>query len=446
MRNRSEWMEWIEHWVHQQGAAPALAQAAAQLIVVGLVLVACVAVNYLARRFILAWVGAVARRTENDWDDILVQRGVFDRLSHLAPALIIFVFLPLAFEDSESIQSAVRRLAMAYMILAGTLAIDALLSAIVDVYEKFPLSRARPIKTYVQVIKILLYLVAAIVVLANLLDRSPWGLLTGLGAMTAVLMLVFKDTILGFVASVQLISHDMVRVGDWIEVPKFGADGDVIDISVTTVKIQNWDKTISMVPTYTLISESFKNWRGMSESGGRRIKRALYLDMNTVEFCSPSMLDGLERIALLRAFVQAQRSEVDAYNRATGADTSERVNGRRMTNLGVFRAYVVAYLRNHPKIHQNLTFLVRQLAPGPHGMPLEIYVFSNDQVWAHYEAIQSDIFDHLLAVIPRFGLRVFQSPSGEDIRQALHAGPQNAASGSAFDAARTPRALPTAPK
>lgn len=419
VRQARHWLEWLEHWLRDQGLGRGNAELAAQLLAVLAIGLACVAVNYLAKKFILAWLKLVASRTDNAWDDMFVNRRVFDRLSHLAPALVIYGLLPLAFSETSPIQDAIKRVAVAYMVIAGTLALEAFLSAMVDIYDTLPIARARPINTYVQVLKIFTFFVAVILVLAVLLDRSPWGFLTGLGAMTAVLLLVFKDTILGFVASVQLMSHDMVRRGDWIEVPKYGADGDVIDISVTTVKVQNWDKTISMIPTYALIADSFKNWRGMSESGGRRIKRAIHIDMNSVGFCTPQMLERFGRIALLRDYVQQRRVEIEAYNREHQLDTAEVVNGRRMTNLGTFRAYVAAYLRSHPKLRHDMTFLVRQLAPGPTGIPIEMYVFSAEQAWANYEAIQADIFDHLLAVIPEFGLNVFQSPAGVDVRQAL---------------------------
>ncbi len=436
MSHTQDWLDVIQIQLRQLGLAPSLAGSAAQVVAVGIILAACWLAYYLARRFILAWVKLFASRTENHWDDILVARGVFDRLSHLAPGLVAYALLPLVFSDAGGAQAAIRRVALAYMVITGTLAVDALLSALVQIYESFAVARTHPINTYVQVVKIAVYLVAGIVVLATLLDRSPWGFLTGLGALTAVLILVFRDTILGFVASVQLIANDMVRRGDWIEVPKYGADGDVIDISVATVKVQNWDKTISMIPTYALISESFKNWRGMSESGGRRIKRAIYIDMLSVRFCDDAMLDRFERIAVLADYVRERRKEIEGYNREQGLDPGEVVNGRRMTNLGTFRAYVVAYLRRHAKIRQNMTFLVRQLAPGPTGLPIEIYAFSADQAWANYESIQADIFDHLLAVVPEFGLNVFQNPSSADLRHALAALP---AEGSALAASRPAR-------
>jgi miniconductance mechanosensitive channel len=261
----------------------------------------------------------------------------------------------------------------------------------------------------------------AIFAISIIIDKSVLVLLTGLGALTAIILLIFKDSILGLVAGIQLVANDMVRPGDWIEMPKYGADGDVIQITLNTVKIRNWDKTITTIPTYSLISDSFKNWRGMSESGGRRIKRALPIDMTSVKFCTPEMIDRFSRIAMLRDHIERKTKELREYNERNEIDQSVPVNGRRMTNLGTFRAYLVAYLRAHPKIHQDMTFLVRQLPPSDKGLPLEIYVFSNDQVWANYEAIQADIFDHLLASLPEFELRPFQSPTGDDVRNSIFA-------------------------
>jgi miniconductance mechanosensitive channel len=266
-------------------------------------------------------------------------------------------------------------------------------------------------------IKIVVGFTAAIIVLSILIGESPTVLLGGLGAMTAVLLLIFKDSILGFVAGIQLSTNNMVVIGDWIDMPKYGADGDVIDITLTTVKVQNWDKTITTIPTYALISDSFKNWRGMSESGGRRIKRSVYIDMTSVKFCTAETIERFRKIQYLSEYIENKTRELDEYNTARGVDNAVLVNGRRMTNLGTFRAYISAYLRNHPKIHQNMTFLVRHLEPTPQGLPIQIYVFSNDQVWANYEAIQADIFDHILAVIPEFDLRVFQYPAGADLRR-----------------------------
>ncbi|MEC4678590.1 MAG: mechanosensitive ion channel domain-containing protein, partial [Nitrospirota bacterium] len=255
-----------------------------------------------------------------------------------------------------------------------------------------------------------------ILIISALLDETPFYLLSGLGALTAVFMLIFKDAILGFVAGIQLTANKMVTHGDWIEMPKYGADGDVLEVSLTTVKIQNWDKTITTIPTYALISESFKNWRGMSESGGRRIKRAITIDMSTIQFCSDEMIEKFSKIRPIKVYIETKMKELTEYNTIHDLDDANIVNRRRLSNIGTFRAYVVAYLENHPKIHQDMTFLVRQLAPGEHGLPIEIYVFCNDTAWARYEAIQADIFDHLLAAVPEFGLKVFQNPSGNDFK------------------------------
>ncbi len=409
--------QWIQQQLTASGVEPALVPALTHAVVIGAIVLLSVVVNFVAKRILLAWIKTLIARTSTRWDDVFMQRHVFDRLSHLAPALVFYAGAPVAFPDLPDLQLGIRRVALAYMVVIVAVVVDGVLNAIVDIYRTFEVARTRPIKSYVQVGKIFVYLVTAILVLATLLNRSPWGFLSGLGALTAVIMLVFKDTILGFVASIQLGSHDMIRPGDWVEMPKYGADGDVIDISLATVKVQNWDKTVSTIPTYALVSETFKNWRGMSESGGRRIKRALNIDMNSIRFCDEKMLERYGRVRLLRDYIQQKREELTEHNQKVGADADEVINVRRLTNLGTFRAYIVFYLKAHPKIHQNMTFLVRHLAPGANGLPIEIYVFSNDQAWANYEAIQADIFDHILAVVPEFGLRVFQNPTGADFQQ-----------------------------
>jgi len=377
------------------------------------ILILAYAANYIAKRFLLAGVSYFVKKTKTKWDDVLLKRKVFTRLSHFAPALIIYGTAYLF----ETAQGFIERLAMIYMIFAGILVINAFLNAVVDIYRTFEISKQRPIKGYVQIAQIIIFVSLGIIVISTLMNRSPWLLLSGLGAMTAVILLIFKDSILGLVASVQLSGNDMVRLGDWIEMPQYGADGDVIDITLTTVKVQNWDKTITTIPAYSLISDSFKNWRGMSESGGRRIKRAVYIDMNSIKFCTPEMLARFEKYQLLTDYIRTRKDEIAKYNKEHNIDTSELINGRNMTNVGTFRAYIIAYLRNHPKIHQNMTFLIRHLPPSEKGLPIEIYVFSNDQEWANYEAIQADIFDHILSVVPMFDLRVFQNPTGNDFRE-----------------------------
>ncbi len=368
----------------------------------------------LARRALLAAAHAFSRNTKTDWDDILVSCRVFHRLSYLAPAVTVHVLAPAAFETPATAMWA-RRIVEIYALVVLLITVDALLNAANRIYQRFEIAQRIPILGYLQVVKIVLSVGTAIVAVSILIDQSPLILLTGLGAMTAVLLLIFKDTILGLVAGIQLIGNDMVRPGDWIEMPKFGADGDVLEITLNTVKVRNFDMTITTIPTYALIADSFKNWRGMSESAGRRIKRSVSIDVSSVKFCTPEMIAEFEKYTVLRDYVRRKENELAEHNRARGLDDSVLVNGRRMTNLGVFRRYVEGYLRAHPMINMDMTFLVRQLQPTELGLPLEIYVFSADKDWVRYEAIQADIFDHIFAVLPYFELRAFQRPAGHDL-------------------------------
>ncbi len=383
------------------------------------------AVAYLiARKLILRAVRSVARKTRVQWDDTLVEHRVFDRVIHLVPALVLYNAAPMVFPQQGGLHGLLLRLILVYMYLAGGAAVSALLSALVRIYEtSFKAARERPIRSYVQVVMIFLWIFVVILALSALTERSPWAFLGGLGAMTAVLMLVFKDSILGLVASIQLAFNGMVRVGDWIEMSQYGADGDVVEILLTTVKVQNWDKTITTIPTYRLISDAFKNWRGMSESGGRRIKRSVLLDLESIKFVDEEMLERFQRIQYIREYVERKLEETRRWNEEQGVDSGSLVNGRHLTNVGTFRAYVESYLRNHPMIRQDMTFLVRQLPPGEKGLPLQIYVFSREQRWVEYEGIQSDIFDHILAVVPEFDLRLFQIPTGTDLRAVSAVGP-----------------------
>ena len=404
--------EQIKNWLMAKGLESGLAAVAGWLVMVLALAILAWLANLVARTILVKGVARLVKRSQTTWDDALLHRKVFARLSHLAPAMVIYAAAS-AFPTFEAI---IQRLSLVYLIIAGLLVINAFLNAVVDIYQTYDVARQKPLKGYVQVLQIVLAIAISIVAIGILLNQSPVLLLSGLGAMTAVLILVFKDSILGLVASVQLSNNDMVRIGDWIEMPKYGADGDVIDITLHTVKVQNWDKTISTIPAYALISDSFRNWRGMAESGGRRIKRAVHLDISTIRFCTEAMLDRFGRFQLLAETVRRKRKEVTEHNTALQVDQSEPINGRRLTNIGMFRAYLVDYLRNHPQINKEMTFLVRQLPPGENGLPIEIYVFSADQVWANYESIMADIFDHVLAVVPLFELRVFQNPTGADFR------------------------------
>ena len=343
------------------------------------------------------------------------------RLSRVAPALVIYAAGPLVAPALPWVGESIRRVSTAWIVIVATLVIDAVVDVFHDLYREQEFSRRRPIKGFIQLSKVALFLVAGIIVVTTILNQSPLGILSGLGAMSAVLLLIFRDPILGFVSGIQLSANNLVEIGDWIQMDKYDADGDVIDITLQSIKVQNWDKTITTIPIYALVSDSFRNWRGMMESGGRRIKRAISLDMRSVRFVTPQMLERFRRFSRIRAFLAERQEEIDAYNREHNIDLEDSVSGRRMTNLGVFRAYVQAYLHDHPMIRDDMTFLVRQLPPSADGIPLEIYVFSADQRWAYFESIQADIFDHLLAVIPEFDLRVFQQPSGSELQEVADA-------------------------
>lgn len=385
-----------------------------------LLLLVCVAANWVSKRIILRVVHRVVIRTKVLWDNHLMDRKVFTRLSHLVPGVLLY-YGALLF-DSDGFSEWLQRMAVAYILFGIAWSVHALLNAAMDIYRGFSFSASRPITGYVQTLQLLLWFATVVFVIASLLNRSPAGFLTGLGALSAVLMLVFKDSIMGLVAGIQITANDMVRIGDWIEMPKYGADGDVIDITLHTVKVQNWDKTVSTLPTHALIQDSFKNWRGMQEAGGRRIKRALMIDLQSVRFCDEALLEKFRDIVLLQPYLQRRQQEISAWNVAQGIDGTCPLNGRRLTNLGTFRAYVEVYLRAHPLIHQQgLTFLVRQLAPTEKGVPIEIYVFVKDIRWVNYEGIQADIFDHLFAAVPWFDLALYQAPAGRDIRKALSA-------------------------
>ncbi len=389
------------------------------ILIVAVVLISFI-VDLIAKKILLSIITKVVQKTRTKWDDILVERGLFTRLAHIAPVLVLYFAVPLIFPTLDAASALIQRIILAYMIAVVLMVLSSLLSAVNDIYSTYEISKNRPIKGYLQIVRVFISIFGIVLVITTILNKSALGLLSGIGAMSAVIMLIFKDSILGLVAAIQLSGNDMIRIGDWITVPAYGADGDVIDIKLQTVLIQNFDKTIVSVPIYSLVSSSFKNWRGMSDSDGRRIKRSLSIDMNSIKFCSPEMIERFRKIDILGDYIAEKQQEIDEDNRKKKANTSEMINGRRMTNLGVFRAYIKAYLRVHPKISDNMTFLVRQLQPTDKGISLEIYVFSRDQNWANYEGIQADIFDHLLATVSFFDLAVYQTLSSLDLRQALN--------------------------
>jgi len=396
-------------------ASPSMSALAGILLLLILALIGNFAVKKALLRLIRKFLNMVLADPAID----TANGTVVSRLANVVPALIILAGIPFVPEMPVVITAVIRNVTVAFIILSVARTFGAALDVANLLYLRRPDAHNKPIKGYIQVLKIAIFLIAAILIIAALIDKSPVILLSGLGAMTAVLMLVFQDTLLSLVASVQITSGDMARVGDWIEMPQLNADGDVIDISLHTVKVQNWDKTITTLPTRRLISDPFKNWRGMTESGGRRIKRALYIDTGSIHFLSPEERRHLDRFRLLRDYLAAKDADITDWNDSLAENEKDAVNTRRITNIGTFRAYVEKYLRCHPHIHQDMTLLVRQLNPGPDGLPLEIYCFTNTTAWAAYESIQSDIFDHLYAILPEFGLRVFQNPGGHDLQQAI---------------------------
>lgn len=395
-------------WLESYPATASLAGAALLLFVAVLSYV-------VTRRYLLSILEKIIRNTKFKWDDVLLQHRVLRRAALLAPVLVLYFGIQLVPHVSEDVEQGAMRIILAILTITIILLVSAFLTAINAIYAQYPVSQNRPIKGYLQIVKIFIIILGAVLAAALILNRSPFFFLTGIGAMTAVLLLIFRDTILSFVASLQIASNDMVRIGDWIEMPKYGADGDVIDLALHTVKIQNFDKTITTIPTYKLIEDSFKNWRGMKEAGGRRIKRSIHIDMSTVRFLEEEDLTRFERFVLLRDYIRSKRAELEEYNARVTAGTNMVANARRLTNLGTFRAYLANYLRQHPAVHsERMTFLIRQLESGPEGLPMELYVFTTTTVWPEYENIQADIFDHILAIIPEFDLRVFQKPTGHD--------------------------------
>ncbi|MDF2538128.1 MAG: putative rane protein [Herbinix sp.] len=406
-------MNYIKDFLLQYGFKVEITGYLAYAILVLFIFIICLITNIILINVVLKILTSIISKNKTKWDDILLNRKVFHRLIGLVPAIIVYIFAP-AFNGFQII---IRRSASTYILIVLLFVISSVLDSINDIYKTHPISKVRPIKGLLQVIKIITYIIIGIVVIANLMGESPLILLSGIGALAAVFSFVFKDSILGFIAGIQLTSNDMLRIGDWIEMAKYGADGDVIDITLNTVKVQNFDKTIVSIPAYALVSDSFKNWRGMTEFGARRMKRSIYIDVNSIGFCTPQMIDKFRSIYYLKNYITEKENEIKEYNQSFGEDEVLLINGRHLTNIGTFRIYIQYYLKNHPELHDNMAQLVRQLAPGENGLPLEIYAFIKNTNWEHYEGIQSDIFDHILSVAGEFGLRIFQNPTGFDVKQ-----------------------------
>ena len=413
-------MEQVTGFINEILLSWGFSQSWADDLTSGIILVVILAIAFLGdaicRHIILTAVARLVKKTKATWDDIVFDRKVLTHVSHLVAPIVLYILLPLAISNL-GLLSFIQRICMIYIIAVFLKFISSLLTALFHVYSEKEQFRDRPLKGLLQTVQVILFFIGGIIIVSILIDKSPMVLLTGLGASAAVLMLVFKDSIMGFVSGIQLSANNMLRVGDWIQMPKYGADGTVIEVTLNTVKVRNWDNTITTIPPYALVSDSFQNWRGMQESGGRRIKRSIRIDMNSVKFCTPEMLAKYKKIQLLKDYIEETEKVIEDYNKEHGIDNSILVNGRRQTNLGVFRAYLTNYLKSLPTVNQDLTCMVRQLQPTEQGIPLELYFFSAIKALVPYEGVQADVFDHVLAIIPEFDLHVFQNPTGEDFRE-----------------------------
>lgn len=415
MQILSDPADWLRAIMQSSGVGAGFASFITAAVLVSVVILLSYSANQLAKLFIKKIVYRIIKTTKSTWDDVFIEYKVFIRLSHLAPAFVIWAMAEWALYDYPWWLDAVQKLSYVYVLLVGAIVVNSLIEAWHQIYLRLPLAEHRHIKGYVQLVKILVIIIIVLLVISVVFKKDISSLILGLGGMAAVLLLIFKDTILGFVSSIQLSANKMVKVGDWISIPGRGVDGDVIDMTLYTIKVQNFDRTILTVPTYALMQESFQNWTGMSESGGRRIKRAIRIDMRSIKFLDEELKNRLYRIQILKPYMDAKEAEIKKYNEENGIDDSCLVNGRRMTNIGTFRAYAQAYLSSHQNVNTDMTFMVRHLPPDEKGLPLEIYVFSKQKEWVKYEAVQADIFDHLLAVISDFDLRLFEYPTGEDM-------------------------------
>lgn len=418
--------DWVENSLINSQIAGDLSEVLSTAIMLCVILLISYLGFFIAKRIVVVRIGKLAEKSKTHWDDVIFKHKVFHKLAYVVPAIIIYqtiddALLSTTILEQEksiwiSIVKIIKDLTLVWVIVAVNLSISAFFNATHEIYLSQPISKDKPIKGYLQLITIVFWIAGFLLIISVLFDVKMGSIFTGLGAIAAVLILVFRDTLLGLIASIQLSFNEMVKPGDWIEVPKYGADGTVLEISLYSVKVQNWDKTISNIPTYALVSDSFQNWKGMEDSGGRRIKRHINIDMKSVGFLSADQFEKLSKFQLLKDYLSSKKAELEMYNADLNDGDDTVLNARRLTNIGTFRIYLEKYLKVHPKIHNGMTFLVRQLQPTDKGIPIEIYVFSNDQVWANYEAIQSDIFDHVLAIIPEFGLNVYQNPTGEDFK------------------------------
>ncbi len=407
-------LDWLRGQFEDSGIDPGLAGLLVNVVgAVALVFLSWLA-YLVARRVVLRAIRFLSSKISSDWDKVLIEHKVFTRLSSIVPALVAHVLAPVVFAGVESLAGFVQGLAKVYLVVVLLFTLQALLNGLQTIYQRYDIATRVPIKGLLQAVMLVACFVGGVFIISIVMGREIGTLMAGLGAMVMGFLFVFKDAIMGLVAGIQIATNDTVRKGDWIEMKGHGIDGDVIDVSLTTVKVQNFDKTVVSIPTSKLVTEACRNWRGMKDSGGRRIKRPIRIDMRSIRFADEALLGKFQRFDLLKGYLQSRLDEVNVHNQTTNTDMSELVNGRRLTNIGSFRAYIMAYLKSHPQIRQDRTFLIRQLEPGDNGLPIEIYIFTDTTVWAEYEAIQADIFDHLLAVIPEFDLAPFQNSTGKE--------------------------------
>ncbi len=404
---------WVEDALTSNGVGLEMTQYI--VVVIGSILLfgVCLIGNFVTKKFIVQGIQNFIEKSKNDWDDIFLEKEVFHSLSTLVPLIFIHSLSVPILSNFPSVIPLVHVAVKVFMVIVIASVLIKALKAFEEVSTNLPYFKDKPIVSYVQLANLMIYVVAVILIIATLLDRDPLALLGALGALTAVLMLVFKDTILGLVASIQLSSHDMIRVGDWVSMPKYGTDGDVLEITLNTVKVQNWDKTISTIPTYAFISGSFKNWRGMTDSKGRRIKRSFNIDMTSIKFCTDEEIAAFKKVELLKDYIESIQGEIATHNDTNNNDKSSLLNGRNLTNIGLFREYGRQYLLGNENLRTDFTSMVRQLEPTENGLPIEVYCFSKNIDWVEYERIQADIFDHLLSSVSTFGLEIFQNPTGK---------------------------------
>lgn len=414
MSYKIQFSQWLMQQLQQAGATADSCEILHPLVLsMGLIALIAIA-DFISRKVILTLVARYAKRSNNTYDDILVEMRVFIYLAHVVPALVAKKGLLFIFNENSDWVNILQHLIDAYIIIAIIRFVQAVLRAIKVFLLNSEDFKDKPIGSYTQLLNIINYAVGILFIISNTTDKPLWTLLTAFGALSALVILTFRDTILGLVASIQISGNDIVRMDDWIEVPKYGADGHVVEINLTNIKVKNWDNTITTIPTHALINDAFKNWRGMEESQGRRMKRAINIKISTIQFCTPEMLERYRKIELIRDYIDKKQDEIVAYNEKNKIDKSTLANGRNLTNVGIFREYMYHYVDQHPKVNKKLVAIVRQLSPGEKGLPLELYCFTRDKQWIDHENIAADIFDHVLAVVPNFDLEIFESPTGKE--------------------------------